>query len=499
MTDVSQDTVATQNRTRTLSSWMTDHSYDGTDDIIADRALHPMRVPYDDTDILTRLLNDHRLITLRYECSPLQTSHAVVVTQPSISLVGLGGPGVVEWHRNPDHKETTLKVGDATHGSNRTQIANIWFAHAGRDNYNGSGKLYNADRTISERLTGDQSHIELWQAGDAYISVSGFGCPHFISIFGGNGISLDRCSIVGGVWDPEFPAAQEAFSQIRLTGYYGTNDVGQTVYRQATNVWITNPYMQGLRTGDDSRRTVTINDKTATALQSFGPLYGLWVDRCEDWLLTGGHSQGFAHSNVAIIPSGPDGANFNGRIIGMTLDESNIAAVYARCDNSSWEAMRDLIISDTFMNGQMIGQQAIQIDSGAGGTLPAVHRLRLNNVATTAHLAAAVRLSGVDGGQIRNCRFAGYNMIGLTDGAGGAVLVDAVTQNLTLGDIIVGGGINRDMQGNAVDANGLSPNGTKYGLVVAPGSSCTYWKLRELNFGVAGGALNVGGTLDSAP
>lgn len=471
-----------------------------TDDVTRDILLERALPGYDgdDAPILNTILATKRAIRIRpdAEIGQLTLKTPVFAPQPNTKIIMAGGEQSVAWVRDLGHIDSTLICGDPVStagGAAGLHIEDIFFVHPYRLGfYFGPDGASNGD-PLPGKLTGGQSHLEIHGAQSAMVRVGGFGCQHIVSVFGGAGCVVERPFFYGGVWDPDYAVAQESVSQVRFTkslfhGHGTTHSVrGGLAYG-------------GNTPRDDARRPVIIENKTVQAKRRVGPKYAVLIESGEDIVVEPLFSGGFAHSNVAIIPVA-GGQVLNPWIRNGYIDESNEAIIYVEpvSDDLTPDS---LTISNVMMNGQEVSRRAIHIPND--GAIFAVRRLDLHDFKIRAVLGGGIDVRGVDGGSISHGSIAGYNMVRedvLNGGGAGcaAILVAGITRNLFTDFVRVGGGINRDMEGDSIGTGGLSPNATQFGYYdVTSGQGNFHHKIRAVNFGLAGGAAATG-VADTTP
>ncbi len=383
---------------------------------------------------------------------------------------------------------STMIVGTvAGAGAGSSVVEGAWFVHAGRLGWYGD----HAEGTpLPDLLTGEESHIEVHGAQSARIRVGGYGARHLVSVFGGNDCVVNVASY-GGMYDPDFVALQEAVSVVRLTR--------SAVHGHGTCHTVDNPLIVG---GNVSgRRPVVIGAQTVMVTRRLGPYFGVLIESCENPKIRGGFSGGMAHSNVGITPV-IGGFIANIAMEGHDADESNESAVYAWRQDAAAPCPHTLMISKCTFNGQLIGRRALEILGDNG--LYSIRNLQMEGNTFRAHLSGVGLLTGVDGGSIRNERLAGYNCAAANATGGDPTtaghFLGGITRNLKMRDILYGGGINQDGETNTPDTYGVTPNGTQWGRIDGTPAEAnnTYSRLRAINFGQAGGDINLGGTLDNA-
>ncbi|MBU1522118.1 MAG: hypothetical protein KJ728_11935 [Alphaproteobacteria bacterium] len=444
--------------------------------------------------------------------SALYLKTTVLAPLSNTRLVATGGLQGVPWIRDATHGGSTLVVGSpdgSGPGAGACHLDNLWFVHPDRLGFV-TKNLDGTDHALPNLLNGGQSHIEVHGAQNGYARVGGYGCVHFASTFGGAGMLWDNPFLFGGVWDPDNALAQEAISQFRLAY--------SAIYGHGTNHALRTPHLYGGNATAQAtatplvtvplRRSVTIGNKTVQSSRRIGPKYGVLIESCEDFEMSGGFSAGYAVANVAYLPVSADSYSCNVIIKDHKMDESNVYGVYARRPSSGVGRLDTLKIQGCTFNGQLIGERAIFIDGDNG--LFAVQRLEIKDNVFRAYLGGVIKLTGADGGELSGNTYSGYNASANETSTGGssgtcAILLDGLTRNMKIERETFAGGINFDTETNAADAYGVSPNGTQWGLIdgTPSGNNNRYYRLRARKidgveaWGIAGGGRVLGGVEDA--
>lgn len=477
--------VTARARTRTVTDWTAPGLYDATYDILRARTLPGYNG--DDAVAFNAISAVFKDIQLNPDVLYLNCKTSLLLPLANPKLVFQGGGQAIPIMRDAALAgSSTMIVGNPTGaGCGSAVVEGAWFTQAGRIGWYSS----NPEGTpLPGRLTGSESHIEVHGAQSASITVGGYGGVYLVSVFGGNDCKVNVASY-GGMWDPLYTAVQESRAVVRLTR--------SATHGNGTCHQIINPMLVGGSV--TARRNVTIGNKTVSVTRRVGPLDGILIESCEKPKVTGGFSGGFARSNIAIYPVASSFIS-DVMIESHDIDESNEYGLFAFRASAGITCPYTVMVSNCTFNGQLIGLRAISIDGTNG--LHAVRNLRLTNNTYRAYLSGALLLTGVDGGLIKNERLAGYNCSANDTGAGGdattsGIFVSGVTQNVATRECLFGGGINQDNETNAPDAFGVTPNGTQWGFIdQTTGQGNTYTMPRAINFGIAGGGVTLGGTLD---
>lgn len=501
--------ISARGKTRPVSGWIGVGAYDVTYDIL--KARTAIGFNGDDAPALNAALSIFRDIEITPLVSQLNLKTTVYAPLANTRIASTGGLQSVPWVRDASHTGSTLVVGSADGtgpAAGSCHLENLWFVHPGRLGFvtmsQGGG-----DVALPNVLTGGQSHIEVHGPQNGYARVGGYGCPHFASTFGGAGMVWDNPFLFGGVWDPDNPLAQEGISQFRFTESpyfgHGTNHFLRTPHIYGGNATVQATATPGVTV--PLRRSVTIGNKTVQVSRRIGPKYGVLIESCEDFEIAGGFSAGYAIANFAYIPVSSTSYTCNVIISGHKCDESNLYGFYASRTSATFDRLDTLKIHDCTFNGQQIGERAVFID-GSTSLFP-VQRLEIKNTVFRAYLSGVLKLTGVDGGELSGNTYAGYNGSANDTGAGGstdtfAILIDGITRNMKIESEVFGGGINFDTETNTPDAYGLSPNGTQWGMIdgTSINNNNRYFRLRARKiggveaFGIAGGGVVLGGTID---
>lgn len=502
--------IARRARVRPAEDYLGVGPYDVTYDVLKARAVPGFNG--DDAPALNAALAAFRDIVITPLVGALSLKTTVFAPLANTRIVSTGGLQAVPWVRDAAHVGSTLVIGSADGSgpaAGACHLENLWFVHPDRLGFVTMAQN-GGNVALPNVLTGGQSHIEVHGAQNGYARVGGYGCVHFASTFGGAGMLWDNPFIYGGVWDPGNPLAQEAISHFRLVHSaawgHGTNHAIRTPHLYGGNATAQATATPGVTA--PLRRPVVIGNKTVQVSRRIGPKFGILIESCEDVEVSGGFSAGYAIANLAYLPVVAGSYTCNVILKDHKIDESNVYGVYARRPSADVGRLDTLKIQGCTFNGQLIGERAIFID-GDNGLFP-VQRLEVKDNVFRAYLGGVIKLTGADGGELSGNTYAGYNASANNTGAGGsngtvAILIDGLTRNMKIERETFGGGINFDTETNAVDAYGVSPNGTQWGMIDATpaNNNNRYHRLRARKiggaeaWGIAGGGVVLGGNLDN--
>lgn len=487
--------ITTQSRTRTATSWVGDHGYDATSDILRARSL--AGYTGDDGPALQAVADrGYRDVEVTPEIGIFQQASTVTFPLPNTRLRFRGGAQAAPWIRLLSAAGDGLVIGNKnvpTSGAGGAIIEGIFFRHE-NPGVSGTSRLGYTGGALPSKLSGEEAHLVIYGSQSARVRhVGGFGARHVIRVMGGSDCQISDGFLYGGVWNLARTDAQEAISQI----CFDHDDVhGYGVCHRAHH-----NTMYGANLGS-VLTPITVGAKTVYTYPRQGPRYGLLVRDCEDWTFDHNFSGQYAEHNIGIVPNGNSHILENGKILNNELDESTESAVYALVGSSSYPRQTGLQISGNTFNGQLAGKRGIWITGVIETAIIAVAGLQLHHNIFRAHLGCCVDLVAAYRASITHNTCAGYNMArndvdaGNSDGAG--MLIRGYSAgNIEARFNTFGDGINLRGETDSIDpSTQLSPNATQWGIIGTVAYNYSGNKL--VNPGLSGGLATAGGTLDTS-
>lgn len=303
-------------------------------------------------------------------------------------------------------------------------------------------------------LSNSEAMLEVWGgAGFAVQDCQQGGAVYTYAFYGGDSKWMFRCRSLAQIWDRRNPMMQEGQAVVLLAH-------GGTAHGAGTSFWCDSCTFYGGAATDAQTYTVHDNITQASAVASApsnvavtatrraGPLSIFEIQSQEDFNILDCFSASADRYNIRIAAVRPDDILLNGSILGGDHDESNEANIATFRSAVNLACLRRLLIANVKLNGQLIGKRALDINGDYG--VPSVAFLQINNILTTAHLAAPVRISGADGGFLRASEICGYNIAGndITSPSNGrlsdvcGIDIAGQTQNFRTEGVTFIGGVN---------------------------------------------------------
>ncbi len=384
---------------------------------------------------------------------------------------------------------------DGQKGAGRAWVSGLRWLHPGR----GPLSPLKGTEVLDGRLAHGEAMLEVW--GGAGVTVERCqdgGAVYTYAFYGGDNIHLVRCRGLSQIWDRRNPNAQEGRATV-LLAHGGAHGAGTSFWARdcefyggaATDIQTWTVHDENAAPGQAGAASGSAANLGYSTTRRAGPLAIFDIQSREDWYILDCFSAGADRANIRVAAARREDVLLNGQIRGGDHDESNDANLYVTRLRPDFVQLVRLRVASVNFNGQTIGTRAISIDGDKG--ISPVASLEIESIATTAHAGCPIRLSGVDGGDLRASQIAGYNLAGndITAPARGSLAdvsglhITGLTRNFRVHDVTFIG-----------PANGTEgPNHAQVGyLDETRGRGNTYSGLKAINLGKAGGRAVWSGT-----
>lgn len=446
--DASQALVTTQGRSRQLISIGADHGYCADFDIFQARARGQ-----DEWAALIKAVNTQPTrVTVTPAVGGIAINSQQTVTRANPSLVFMGGreqiPLVMQ---NSFVGQSALRFGAPGVPIGSPLLENAWFVEPQSLGYSGGA--------LAVRRINNEAFVEVW-GGQAVLlkDCGGYGMPHLVKLIGCGGANIRNLFAFGGVWNPLRTDAQQSISHVYLA------DGSAFGLSHNVNVTIDSPEMYGGNTLGVQPRTIGAN--TVQARLHCGPRYGVLVESAECVTINSGFAAGYAEAAVVTKPSNVNCVLLRVLLNGVCLDESNDAIIKTFRDSESYPLLDTLIVDGCSIEGQILATNGIRFEKTPLG-FASVRRVLRTNSLIKATLGSAAVIDGADDYHEVNSNAYGYNLANNDDPRYSSGVYNGGTGVALVFKSQFGGGQNALEETNTVDANGLTPNGCKWGVYAA--------------------------------
>ena len=316
----------------------------------------------------------------------------------------------------------TLVFGSPTSSSGHICIYDMWFKHGSADYTPGVNSLPD--------LATSGSHLRLYASQAAIISnVWMWRLPYQLVFEAGSLGVVEKCNFYG-IWDNDYPAAQEGISQIWLKN--------SPLLGICTSMKVRDSFFQG---SASIARPVTFTPSTGNVTRTItdpvGSQYGIHITNSEDFDMTGCYIAGHSNSSVLIDNTATDPA-FELRFANNFFDACKYQSINVAPVSSQSSYIN--ITGNTF-NGE--GTQLNAINVATSGGAYSSHSSTIANNNFLAHIGTPILLAGLYASNVSGNTFTSYNILNVSPSDPSycsAVYVTNQSANLTLNNNVIGFG-----------------------------------------------------------